>query len=100
MQLKASRDMRREENPMPTKTLEELRAEARARGLTGYSRLTKAQLRALLDNSGKRATPTAAKRAAKPPEEDGGADTSEEEVDARCAWRRPSRTHDHAHAAA
>ncbi len=67
MQLKASRDMRREENPMPTKTLEELRAEARARGLTGYSRLTKAQLRALLDNSGKRATPTAAKRAAKPP---------------------------------
>ena len=52
---------------MPTKTLEELRAEARTRGLTGYSRLTKAQLRALLDNSGKRVTPTAAKRAAKPP---------------------------------
>lgn len=34
---------------MPPKTLEELRAEARALGLTGYSRLTKKELLALLE---------------------------------------------------
>ncbi len=34
---------------MPSKTLEELRAEARALGLTGYSRLTKKELLALVE---------------------------------------------------
>ena len=58
---------------MAEKTLEELRAQARARGLTGYSRLTKAQLRALLANPGKprhrdvpSAVPMDAKRQASP----------------------------------
>ena len=54
---------------MAEKTLEELRAQARARGLTGYSRLTKAQLRALLANPGKprhRDVPSAVPMDAKP----------------------------------
>ncbi len=46
---------------MPSKTLEELRAEARALGLTGYSRLTKKELLALLARSKRTAA-----RAAKP----------------------------------
>lgn len=48
MHLKASSGARREEKPMPTRTLEELRAEARALGLAGYSRLKKKELLALL----------------------------------------------------
>lgn len=44
---------------MPTRTLEELRAEARALGLTGYSRLTKKELLELLKKQRHRDVPSA-----------------------------------------
>lgn len=46
---------------MPSKTLEELRAEARALGLTGYSRLAKKELLELLAREGKSAARAADK---------------------------------------
>jgi len=59
--------LRRKEKPMPSKTLEELRAEARALGLTGYSRLTKKELLALIEKRKKIAAraPAMAPRAPK-----------------------------------
>ena len=84
---------------MPTKTLEEY-APRRARAPHRLFPADQGASCALLDNSGKRADADRDEARGQAPEEDGGADTSEEEVDARCAWRRPSRTHDHAHAAA
>jgi hypothetical protein len=52
MHSNANDDTRCKEKPMPSQTLEELRAEARALGLTGYSRLTKKELLALLKKHG------------------------------------------------
>ncbi len=69
MQSTRNNDLSRKEMPMPSKTLEELRAEARVLGLTGYSHLTKKELLALLAKNAARKqakAPAAPKRTTRP----------------------------------